>query len=115
MTTLTAEQISQLPSKPRGIGEWSILINNGYYPEISNPRITVLNTSIATFTGQRPVTETLNVSKSYVHGVTRAQINSDAFGLRIAYPKNTATTPLVHFLVELQRVIKQEMGIIISN
>ena len=68
-------------------------INNGYYPEISNPRITVLNTSIATFTGQRPVTETLNVSKSYVHGVTRAQINSDAFGLRIAYPKNTATTP----------------------
>jgi len=31
MTTLTAEQISQLPSKPRGIGEWSILINNGYW------------------------------------------------------------------------------------
>ena len=30
-TTLTAEQISQLPSKPRGIGEWSILINNGYW------------------------------------------------------------------------------------
>ena len=29
--TLTAEQISQLPSKPRGIGEWSILINNGYW------------------------------------------------------------------------------------
>jgi predicted phage terminase large subunit-like protein len=31
MTTLTSEQISHLPSKPRGIGEWSILINNGYW------------------------------------------------------------------------------------
>lgn len=31
MTVLTAEQVSQLPSKPRGIGEWSILINNGYW------------------------------------------------------------------------------------
>ena len=29
--TITAEEISQLPSKPRGIGEWSILINNGYW------------------------------------------------------------------------------------
>ena len=28
---ITAEEISQLPSKPRGIGEWSILINNGYW------------------------------------------------------------------------------------
>ena len=28
---VTAEEISQLPSKPRGIGEWSILINNGYW------------------------------------------------------------------------------------
>ena len=38
---ITAEEISQLPSKPRGIGEWSILINNGlksdhYGIEISN-------------------------------------------------------------------------------
>lgn len=31
MTTLTAEEISSLPPKPRGIGEWSILINNGYW------------------------------------------------------------------------------------
>lgn len=29
---ITAEEISQLPnSRPRGIGEWSILINNGYW------------------------------------------------------------------------------------
>ena len=31
MTTITSEEIAQLPSKPRGIGEWSILINNGYW------------------------------------------------------------------------------------
>lgn len=28
---ISAEEITQLPQKPRGIGEWSILINNGYW------------------------------------------------------------------------------------
>jgi len=28
---ISADQITQLPSRPRGIGEWSILINNGYW------------------------------------------------------------------------------------
>lgn len=28
---ISAEEITQLPSRPRGIGEWSILINNGYW------------------------------------------------------------------------------------
>lgn len=28
---ISADEISQLPSRPRGIGEWSILINNGYW------------------------------------------------------------------------------------
>lgn len=28
---VSVEEITQLPSKPRGIGEWSILINNGYW------------------------------------------------------------------------------------
>ena len=28
---ISADEITQLPSRPRGIGEWSILINNGYW------------------------------------------------------------------------------------
>ena len=28
---ISAEEITKLPSRPRGIGEWSILINNGYW------------------------------------------------------------------------------------
>ena len=29
--SISADEITQLPSRPRGIGEWSILINNGYW------------------------------------------------------------------------------------
>ncbi|WP_292475453.1 hypothetical protein [Methanosphaera sp.] len=68
-------------------------INNGYYPMIGAPKLTILNTSKSAINGQREVTSSLQESKTTVSGISTTQINSSNFGVRLAYPANTATTP----------------------
>ena len=61
------------------------------YPTFAGPVITLLNTGQSKTGKAVPTTYTANTLE--FTGVTAQQINSNSFGVKIAYPKNTSSNP----------------------
>lgn len=66
--------------------------NNGYYPEIGGATVNLLGTAV---TSQKGTGVGSNLTENILtfKGVTPEQLNNNNFGLKLAYPKNVATTP----------------------
>ena len=67
-------------------------INGGYYPDIGGATITLLGTNASSKTG-KAVSSTKTEDTVTFTGVTLAQVNSSSFGVKVAFPANTSTTP----------------------
>ena len=78
--------------------------NNGYYAGFGGATVTLLGTNISSKTGNS-VPSTLSSDSVTFYGVTVNELNSSNFGVRFAYPSNSATTPgrieLKDFYVEV--------------
>ena len=66
--------------------------NNGYTCSIGSPTVTILGANVSK-TGSGSVTTTLTEQRIVFNNVSKNQLLSNNFGLRIVYPKNTSTTP----------------------
>lgn len=83
-----------------------------YLPNISAPVVTLLGTNVASQSGIA-VTGDERENTLTFKGLTPAQINSTAFGLRIAYPTNTAsaTGRITLSEVEIEVITNEEISI----